>query len=196
MRKAKKAVRKKNLSVKALRKIIGRTQADFGALIGASKEAVISWENGRNPLSGRFLWLIYQTTGADIMEMANGNGIVLNLEHKPYTKDDFESWKRTYSDGYARAYRERYESTGGPLQEPFLNELLLAAARPGPSRIRDQFLGVLGSFIQWRIRTIKDFRLEKRIAEVRAERARREQREEPLLGGGANPRATAAGGSV
>jgi DNA-binding transcriptional regulator YiaG len=36
---------------RALREVLGQTQAAFSATIGASKDTVASWETGRNELS-------------------------------------------------------------------------------------------------------------------------------------------------
>ena len=43
-----------NQAVRALRKIIGLTQAEFAVMLGVSKDAVVSWEIGRNELSVTF----------------------------------------------------------------------------------------------------------------------------------------------
>ena len=54
-----------NEAVRALRKIIGLTQADFAVMIGVSKDAVVSWEIGRNELSATFARRIALVTGVD-----------------------------------------------------------------------------------------------------------------------------------
>ena len=37
--------------MQVLREVVGQTQAEFSATIGASKDTVASWETGRNELS-------------------------------------------------------------------------------------------------------------------------------------------------
>ena len=38
-------------NIRTLRNILDLTQAEFAAAVGVSHDAVVSWENGRNPLS-------------------------------------------------------------------------------------------------------------------------------------------------
>jgi DNA-binding transcriptional regulator YiaG len=52
-------------AMKALRKLIGRTQGEFAAMIGASKDAVANWETGRNRLSRPFARRIAFATGVE-----------------------------------------------------------------------------------------------------------------------------------
>jgi len=44
-------VLKPNRAVQELRGRVGPTQGEFAAMIGASKDTAVSWENGRNKLS-------------------------------------------------------------------------------------------------------------------------------------------------
>ena len=60
--------------MKELRKIIGRTQGEFAAMIGASKDAVASWETGRNKLSRQFARRIAFATGVEEGALVRGSG--------------------------------------------------------------------------------------------------------------------------
>jgi DNA-binding XRE family transcriptional regulator len=51
--------------VRELRRLPGQTQAEFAAMIGASKDTVVSWECGRNRLSMTFARGIAVATGVD-----------------------------------------------------------------------------------------------------------------------------------
>jgi transcriptional regulator with XRE-family HTH domain len=57
--------RKPNEALRELRQIIGRTQGEFAAMIGASKDAVASWEIGRNQLSPPFARRIALAMGVE-----------------------------------------------------------------------------------------------------------------------------------
>src|SRR5664279_3551381 len=56
--------------VAQLRKTIGKSQAQFAAMIGVSKHTIISVENARNKLSKKLARRIQMATGAEIL---NGN---------------------------------------------------------------------------------------------------------------------------
>lgn len=63
-----------NKAMKELRKIVGRTQGEFAAMIGASKDAVASWETGRNKLSRQFAWRIAFATRVGEEALLRGRG--------------------------------------------------------------------------------------------------------------------------
>jgi DNA-binding XRE family transcriptional regulator len=177
---------KPNKSVKALRQIIGRTQAEFAALIGASKDTVVSWENGRNKLSKEFAVRIRQATGADDAELLRGKGhprtygasaVVLypsldggdpKVERwpwkpEPYTSEFFNHHReRRCSPEAVRHYLEDFSDA--------LGLLLQAAAKSGGGRIRDRLPAVAQSFVEWCERTGKDFQLVTQIDELLAQR--------------------------
>ena len=54
--------------VAQIRKIIGKSQSQFAALVGVSKHTIISVENGRNELSKNLTRRIYIATGAQILD--------------------------------------------------------------------------------------------------------------------------------
>src|SRR6476620_10458818 len=65
---------KPNEAIREVRKIIGQTQGEFAAMIGASKDAVASWEIGRNKLSPQFARRIAFATGAEEGPLLRGRG--------------------------------------------------------------------------------------------------------------------------
>jgi transcriptional regulator with XRE-family HTH domain len=156
---------KPNESIRELRKIIGRTQGEFAAMIGASKDSVASWETGRNRLSPQFARRISLVTGADEKPLLRGKG-KLTAEQpfersKPYTAEEFERhrknhWGRTDEEA-AQGHLEHCADT--------LELILMAAARPGRGKVKYRLPGVLDSFNQWCERTREDFKLEGQIKE-------------------------------
>src|SRR5215470_6528301 len=88
-----------NTAIRQLRKIIGRTQAEFAVMIGASKDTVVSWETERNQLSPAFARRIAFATGVD------GDCLLKNIERlifddpllgpKVYTAEDFARYRQT-----------------------------------------------------------------------------------------------------
>ena len=164
-----------NEAIRELRKIIGRTQGAFAAMIGASKDAVASWEIGRNKLSAAFARRIAFATGAEEEGLLRGRrGHLSYYEpfagHRPYTAGAFEHYRKSYwgrSDDEAAQQHLRHCADA-------LGLLLLAAARPGGGKVRHRLPGVLDSFLQWCERTREDFKLDPQIQE------QLEQRKEKL----------------
>jgi transcriptional regulator with XRE-family HTH domain len=65
---------KRNEALREVRQIIGRTQGEFAAMIGASKDAVASWEIGRNRLAPQFARRIALATGVEEEGLRRGRG--------------------------------------------------------------------------------------------------------------------------
>jgi hypothetical protein len=162
MRPMSKAKLKRNLSVKALRRVIGMTQAEFGTLLGASKDTVVSWENGRNPVCERFINRIVAMTGADALTLSNGKGFVLNREGLPYTGADFGNWRHGAGPKPSRSVLAYCKDT--------LDLILKASARPDVCRPQERFGDVFTSFIRWAEQTRKEFKLARPIDALLAER--------------------------
>src|SRR5215472_9030412 len=140
---------KREHPIRELRRIIGRTQGEFAAMIGASKDAVVSWENGRNRLSPTFARRIELATGVDGRLLLRGVSLPLTGaglgEPRVYTEGDFElhrktEWGRSDEEG-AKRHVERCADA--------LELLFRAAAKPGGGKIRYRLPGVVDSFIQW-----------------------------------------------
>jgi DNA-binding XRE family transcriptional regulator len=151
--------------IRKLRKIIGRTQGEFAAMIGASKDAVVSWENERNKLSATFARRIELATGVDGKLLLQGVSVPLTGaglgEPRVYAAGDFElhrktEWGRSDEEGAARHFERCADA---------LELLFRAAAKPAGGKIRFRLPGVVDSFIQWCEGTRKDFKLEGGIDE-------------------------------
>ncbi|HWW01831.1 MAG TPA: helix-turn-helix transcriptional regulator [Candidatus Acidoferrum sp.] len=151
--------------VKALRKIIGRTQAEFAALIGASKDTVVSWETGRNKLSAAFARRIELATGVHGRYLLLGISVPMTGdalgEPRCYTRKDYEQhrateWGRSDQEA-AQRHLERCVDA--------LELLFRAAAKPGGGKLRGRLPGLMDSFIQWCEGVRKDFKLEREIDE-------------------------------
>ncbi|HSA12971.1 MAG TPA: helix-turn-helix transcriptional regulator [Candidatus Paceibacterota bacterium] len=146
---------KKNQTLAELRRIIGRTQTEFGELIGASKDTVVSWENGRNRISPAFSYRIWLATGADIVSST----VPLNLNRQPYTFADYKAWKESRIGVHPE--QRLFDKSADALWLIFS-----AAAKPGPGKLKDQLTGVWCSFVAWLEQTRVDFKLEQRIDEL------------------------------
>jgi transcriptional regulator with XRE-family HTH domain len=153
---------KPNQAIRNLRKIIGRTQGEFAVMIGASKDAVASWETGRNQLSDQFARRIAFATGAEKGALLRGRGpltaYVPMVGHPPFTREVFDQHRKTYwgrSDEVAARQHLRNCSDA-------LGLLFVAAALPG-GKVGYRLPGVVDSFIQWCERTREDFQLDGKI---------------------------------
>jgi transcriptional regulator with XRE-family HTH domain len=161
---------KANQAIRELRKTIGQTQGEFAAMIGASKDAVASWETGRNKLSDQFARRMAFATGVDEDELLRGRGpltcYVPFAGREPFTAVAFARYRGSYwgrSDDISA--RQHYKNCADALWL-----LFMAAALPGVGKIRHRLPGVLDSFIQWCQRTREDFRLEPQIEELLRQR--------------------------
>jgi transcriptional regulator with XRE-family HTH domain len=141
-----------NEAVRALRKIIGLTQAQFAVLIGVSKDAVVSWEIGRNELSATFARRIALVTGVDGRTLRLGVSVPLSpdADAHVYTKEDFERHQQTEWSGTDEAQAERLARCQDTL------ELLFRAAGDPP---RQRLPGLMDSFRQWCEGAREDFKL-------------------------------------
>jgi transcriptional regulator with XRE-family HTH domain len=149
--------------IRALRKVIGRTQAEFAMMIGASKDAVASWETERNRLSPQFAKRIEFATGVDAGSLLASSGVLKGRDQSgrlaAYTRELFNQQLRTQmgtSDGVnARGHAKNCADA--------LALLFVAAAQPVRGNKGQRLPAVVQSFIQWCEATRKDFRLEKEI---------------------------------
>jgi len=146
-----------NDAVRAIRKIIGQTQAEFAVMIGASKDAVVSWETGRNKLSAAFARRIALVTGVDGKSLHLG--VSVPFSNTPdvhvYTAEDFarhqkSEWGRSDEESARRKLEQCREA---------MELLLLAAVQPDGERIRHRLPGLMDAFIQWCETAREDFKL-------------------------------------
>ena len=156
-----------NEAVRALRKTIGLTQAEFAVMIGASKDAVVSWEIGRNELSATWARRIALVTGVDGRALRLGISVPFSQAEDAhlYTKEDFERHQRTEWSGTDEAQAERLARC-----QDTLELLFRAAARMDGDPPRQRLPGVMDSFMEWCQSAREDFKLGPAIEEQRAQR--------------------------
>jgi transcriptional regulator with XRE-family HTH domain len=138
-----------------LRKMLGQNQTEFARTIGVSKDAVASWDCGRNALSKGMARRVGLATGVweqtllkDGVEL-----LTLTLPRRPYSREEFTRYRKEFwgggTEGNIRRQLRRCEDA---------LELLLTAAVEA-----EQLPSVLGSFIQWCQETRRDFDLGKKV---------------------------------
>lgn len=156
-----------NEAIRALRKIIGLTQAEFAVLLGVSKDAVVSWETGRNELSATFARRIALVTGVDGRTLRLGVSVPLSqaADGHVFTKEDYERHQRMEWSGTEEAHAERLARC-----QDTLELLFRAAARVDGDPPRQRLPGVLDSFLQWCEQAREDFKLGPAIDEQLAQR--------------------------
>ncbi len=144
--------------IRALRKILKQTQATFAVTIGASKDAVVSWENGRNPLSPPFARRIALVTGVEEQSLMKTSG-PLTAQHGvyklPYTLEDYHRHQKTF---WGQTPEENVRRRLRPCADT-LELVFLAAARSEAGEGCSRLPGVLDSFIQWCKQAREDFEL-------------------------------------
>ena len=157
----------RNQAVRALRKIIGLTQAEFAVIIGVSKDAVVSWEIGRNELSATYARRIALVTGVDgrVLRLGVSVPISQDADAHVYTKEDFERHQRTEWSDTEEAQGERLARC-----QDTLELLFRAAARAGGNPPRQRLPGLMDSFMQWCESARGDFKLGPAIEEQLARR--------------------------
>jgi transcriptional regulator with XRE-family HTH domain len=145
--------------IRERRQILSQTQAEFAAMIGASKDAVASWETGRNRLSRQFARRIGLATGVEEGALLRGRGrlrrYVPFAGRQAFTAAQFEQYRKSYwGRSEEAAARQHLRNCVEALEL-----LFLAAARPH-GKTRHRLSGVLDSFLQWCDRTREEFQLE------------------------------------
>ena len=146
-----------------MRRILGQTQSEFAAMIGASKDTIVSWECGRNRLSMTFARRIAIATGVDGDCLLKGVSVPFTAEPfsspRVYTAEDFErhrkSWRGRSDEEGARHHLKHCADA--------LELIFMAAVRSGAAKGCQQLPAVLVSFIDWCEETRRDFGLEEGI---------------------------------
>jgi transcriptional regulator with XRE-family HTH domain len=159
-----------NEGLRELRNILGQTQAEFAGMIGASKDAVVSWELGRNQLSAAFARRIALVTGADERALMIGLSVPISnaADAHVYTADDF---KRHLQSEWGRTDEESLRRKMEYCQDTM--ELLLRAAVAQAETKRHCLPGVLEAFTQWCEGVRTDFGLGPAIDDQLKERRRK-----------------------
>jgi len=156
---------KANRTLWELRRLLGLTQTEFAAMIGASKDTVASWDTGRNRLSAASARRIAFATGVDEESLLEGTGVpTLTMPvagARGYTAEDFARYRGTTKgrsdEAGARHHLKNCEDT--------LELIFLAAAGFGAEVSRQRLPGVLHSFIEWSEGVRRDFELGRQIDE-------------------------------
>ena len=156
-----------NPAVRVLRKTIGLTQAEFAEMLRVSKDAVVSWELGRNELSATFARRIALVTGVDGHTLRLGVSVPFSQDADAhvYTKEDFERHQRTEWSSTEEAQAERLARC-----QDTLELLYRAAARTDGDPPRQRLPGLMDSFMQWCEGAREDFKLGPVIDEQLAQR--------------------------
>jgi DNA-binding XRE family transcriptional regulator len=159
---------KPNASVRALRIIIRKTQAEFAAMIGASKDTVISWECGRNELSLEGANKIFVATGVDTEDLlfryaptigAWAASLLKCRPGEPYTREHFERYRKASG---SEAVQKRMIA----LAQKDLALLYRAAARPGAGKLKDRLPNLHYAFLTWAREVVEAFNLDPQIDEL------------------------------
>jgi DNA-binding XRE family transcriptional regulator len=150
---------KPNKALKELRRVIEKTQGEFAAMIGASKDTVVSWERGRNGLSETFARRISLATGVEAKGLVRGTlplmSYIALAGREPYTAQRFEQHRETY---WGRSDEEAARQHAGNCADAL--ELLFVAASEPEHKVRYRLPAVVDSFIEWCERAREDFHLE------------------------------------
>jgi transcriptional regulator with XRE-family HTH domain len=151
--------------MRALRRVLGQTQAEFAETIGSTKDTVASWESGRNNLSAGLARRVALATGVEEESLLQA-AVPLrtrSLPRRPYTREAFEQHRKAFWGGSTDTAVQRHLKRCGDTLEVLFQA---AAEKAGGSVLP----GVLGAFIQWCQETREDFGLEKAIDAQLAQR--------------------------
>ncbi len=146
-----------------LRKIIGKSQSQFAAMIGVSKHAIISVENARNDLSQNMAKHIEIATGAKLL----GGKLESPFRADQYTRDDFDCWRGKYGQTNKTAALKQLEE-----MKTWLKIIFLAAAKSGRAGNRDRLPAVCLSLVEWLNETRVKFKLEDEVEDILDEETR------------------------
>src|ERR1043165_1807709 len=91
--------------VAELRRVIGKSQSQFAAMLGVSKHTIISVENGRYQLSRNLVKRIQIATGADFSQAK----LESPFQVAQYTPDDFNKWREKYHQTNEASARKQFE---------------------------------------------------------------------------------------
>ena len=147
----------KTKTIRELRRILGQTQSEFAALIGASKDTVASWETGRNPVSAALARRIALVTGVDERSLLKPGGeLMVRLTHprRRYTVEEFGRYRKQF---WGASGEECVRRQWRPCADTL--ELVFLAAAKGAGVTGGRLPGVVDSFIQWCRQAREEFQL-------------------------------------
>lgn len=158
-----------NEAIRALRKTIGLTQAEFAVMIGVSKDAVVSWETGRNQLSATFARRVALVTGVDGRMLRLGVDVPFSNaaagEPHVFTREDFERHQQNEWGTDEASVQRRRENC-----QDALDLLFQAALQAGGEKPRHRLPGLMDSFMQWCESAREDFELGPQLDGLLAQR--------------------------
>jgi DNA-binding XRE family transcriptional regulator len=167
-----------NRTVAKLRNIIGKTQEQFALMLGVSKDTIVSVENGRNRLTPGLAYRIHVATGVNQLNLLENTGEVWTGDRdrfgrgiKPYTKEDFERWRKSVygPDPDDPAARERAAEFHFDATKERIEVLLVAATRQG-IKGKDRFPAVMQSLEEWLNYVYCEFNLANEVDQLLRER--------------------------
>jgi transcriptional regulator with XRE-family HTH domain len=165
---------KPNRAVREVRKTLKQTQSEFADMIGVTRDAVVSWELGRNRLSRKFARRIALATGAEEKSLLSGEGsVTMHIPFKgqaAFTAERFEEHRRSYwGRTDEAAARHHFRNCADALEL-----LFLAAARSSDEKSACRLPAVVDSFVAWCRETGEGFQLEGPIRELLGQRTYRQ----------------------
>jgi len=140
-----------------LRKTIGKSQSQFAAMLGVSKDTIISVENCRNQLSRNLAKRIQIATGADLHE----GKLESPFSQADYTRADFDRWREKYGQSTETAALEQFKE-----MQTWLKVIFLAAAKSGRAGNRDRLPTLSLSLAEWLNENREKFNLQDEIEEA------------------------------
>jgi transcriptional regulator with XRE-family HTH domain len=157
--------------IRELRNILDQTQSELAVTLGISKDAVVSWENGRNPLSPAMGRRIALVTGVDETTLHKTKGPLLTRGTRPkrvFTMEEYERYRKMFWEGTPE---ELVRRRSGPCTDT-LELLLLAAGKADAGKAGNRLAGLLDAFAQWCHQAREDFDLSTTIDAELAKRTR------------------------
>ena len=151
-------------ALKELRNILDLTQGEFAVMIGASKDAVASWEVSRNNLSPSFARRIALATGVEAEDLLRGRMPLMTRaggQRRPFTAETYKAHRASYWGSSDEAAARRHIRHCSDALELLFQAASQTATAKGASRLP----AVVGSFIQWCEETRENFQLEKAVDE-------------------------------
>jgi DNA-binding XRE family transcriptional regulator len=150
----------KNHWLKKLRNTIGKSQAQFAAMIGEQCKTIINIENGRTRLDGNMAHKIQAATGVSSWLYMQGKNTPMDFGGQtPYVRAHFDYWKHAHSDNDGKDTPEFVE-----LASDTLLLMLQAAKKCGTPKNHLPALKIAFHF--WCLESVKNFQLNASLDEI------------------------------
>lgn len=149
-----------------LRHFTGTSQARFAAMLGVSKDTIISVENGRNRLSASLARRLRFATGVNNLELLEGTGKLLDYTGNSYTSKSFTKWLAKFPElKGTKAERDTLALASLDFLKGWMELIFVAATRSGTGGL-NRFPNVFRSLEEWMVTTCAEFKLGNEIASV------------------------------